>query len=203
MGSCDDVLRLSKLLKRCARGHDLHAETVENPIAQTQLKADKAFCKYKLFLFELPSSLVSRLYLVVGRAVVPAPEDKLAEAAVARSYRNFSQLLLKVAKVADRLSAELRRHITIAHRESERLDVIIADAPVKRCQPIVVQLGFAFAVEEVKRRPNQYFIVLLAATELRIAQYHPIEVWRRAIGVNVESSDGIQLVNLRLGVVEH
>ena len=81
--------------------------------------------------------------------------------------------------------------------------MIIADAPVKRCQPIVVQLGFALAIKEVKRRPDQYFVVLFAATELRISQYHPIEVWRRTISVNVQPGDGIQLVNLRLGIVEH
>ena len=81
--------------------------------------------------------------------------------------------------------------------------MIIADAPVKRCQPIIVQLGFALAIKEVKRRPDQYFVVLFAATELRISQYHPIEVWRRTISINVQPSDGIQLVNLRLGVVEH
>ena len=81
--------------------------------------------------------------------------------------------------------------------------MIIADAPVKRCQPVVVQLGFALTIKEVKRRPDLYFVVLFAATELRISQYHPIKVWCRTISVNVQPGDGIQLMNLRFGVVEH
>ena len=92
----------------------------------------------------------------------------------------------------------LWRNLVVAHREPNRLNKAVANAPVETNKLKTRQSRLSFSIEELRQRPGLRCMRTLAPREIRIAQNDPIKVGCRTIRTQVHLSDTLHMVKLSL-----